>query len=91
MFVCTSFCIDRFSSLIHNTNCYFCSADDSYLHDSFDNGWETGATEQGRASNDDEENVRIQSSSHYINYQSYMDKTPTSRWSKSDTELFYEV
>lgn len=67
------------------------SADDSYLHDSFDNGWETGATEQGRASNDDEENVRIQSSSHYINYQSYMDKTPTSRWSKSDTELFYEA
>uniref|UniRef100_F6I0M5 Myb-like domain-containing protein n=1 Tax=Vitis vinifera TaxID=29760 RepID=F6I0M5_VITVI len=67
------------------------SADDSYLHDSFDNGWETGATEQARASNDDEENVRIQSSSHYINYQSYMDKTPTSRWSKSDTELFYEA
>ncbi|KAL6346706.1 hypothetical protein AAG906_002822 [Vitis piasezkii] len=67
------------------------SADDSYLHDSFDNEWGTGATEQGRASNDDEENVRIQSSSHYINYQSYMDKTPTSRWSKSDTELFYEA
>ncbi|EYU19790.1 hypothetical protein MIMGU_mgv1a022190mg [Erythranthe guttata] len=27
----------------------------------------------------------------YFNYQTYMDKTPKSRWSKQETELFYEA
>lgn len=26
-----------------------------------------------------------------VNYQTYMKKTPRTRWSKQDTELFYEV
>ncbi|GER51368.1 transcription factor tfiiib component [Striga asiatica] len=27
----------------------------------------------------------------FFNYQTYMDKTPSTRWSKQDTELFYEA
>ena len=26
-----------------------------------------------------------------VNYQTYMNKTPRTRWSKQDTQLFYEV
>ncbi|XP_059433730.1 uncharacterized protein LOC132166893 isoform X2 [Corylus avellana] len=57
------------------------------------NGEETFASEQGRGSDDDDDqlNNEAQPSETHINYQSFMDKTPSTRWSKQDTELFYEV
>ncbi|XP_073299711.1 uncharacterized protein [Primulina huaijiensis] len=33
---------------------------------------------------------RVEESSICFNYQTYMDRTPIARWSKQDTELFYE-
>ncbi|XP_075523785.1 uncharacterized protein LOC142556264 isoform X2 [Primulina tabacum] len=33
---------------------------------------------------------RVEESSICLNYQTYMDRTPIARWSKQDTELFYE-
>lgn len=34
---------------------------------------------------------QVEDSTVYFNYQTYMEKTPRVRWSKEDTELFYEV
>ncbi|KAL7228127.1 hypothetical protein ACSBR2_006946 [Camellia fascicularis] len=48
-------------------------------------------SEQGGGSSNDPANPVVQESSNYPNYQSYMKKTPRSRWSKQDTELFYEA
>lgn len=48
------------------------------------------ASEQDRVSFDGEENV-VQEDSAYFNYQTFMDKVPTVRWSKQDTELFYQA
>ncbi|KAL7188918.1 hypothetical protein ACSBR1_038723 [Camellia fascicularis] len=47
--------------------------------------------EQGGGSSNDPANPVVQESSNYPNYQSYMNKTPRSRWSKQDTKLFYEA
>ncbi|PSS35650.1 Transcription factor TFIIIB component B'' like [Actinidia chinensis var. chinensis] len=47
-------------------------------------------SEQG-GSNKDQTNPMVEESFTYTNYQSYMNKTPRSRWSKQDTELFYEA
>ncbi|KAL7251119.1 hypothetical protein ACSBR1_013031 [Camellia fascicularis] len=63
------------------------SASNSFTDNNED---ETFASDQG-GFNNDETNPRVQESSDYPNYQSYMDKTPRSRWSKQDTELFYEA
>jgi transcription factor TFIIIB component B'' len=52
---------------------------------------ETCASEQGRGSDDDQPNYEVQPNETLINYQSFMDKAPSTRWSKQDTELFYEV
>ena len=65
------------------------SADNSFHEDAYQNE-ETFVSEQGQGSDDDQA-IRIQPRSSYINYQSFMDKTPSTRWSKQDTELFYEV
>lgn len=48
------------------------------------------ASEHGGFS-DDQTTPIVQESSTYTNYQTYMNKTPRSRWSKQDTELFYEA
>lgn len=41
---------------------------------------------------DDDEGIPIaEDTTEYFNYQSRMEKTPRVRWSKQDTELFYEV
>ncbi|KAH7858203.1 hypothetical protein Vadar_021241 [Vaccinium darrowii] len=48
------------------------------------------ASEYGGFS-DDQTTPIVQESSTYTNYQTYMNKTPRSRWSKQDTELFYEA
>ncbi|XP_017980242.1 PREDICTED: uncharacterized protein LOC18594786 [Theobroma cacao] len=42
------------------------------------------ASEQDQGFTDDQVNSRAQSSSFCLNYQSYMDKEPTARWSKQD-------
>ncbi|KAK9903192.1 hypothetical protein M0R45_001157 [Rubus argutus] len=48
--------------------------------------------EQYRSSDEDQAGYRdrVSTSSSSFNYQSYMDKAPIARWSKKDTELFYE-
>lgn len=80
-----------FSSLMCSWNLFlrilFCSAGNSYAGYNED---ETFASEQGGLS-DDQTIPIVQESSTYTNYQTYMNKTPRSRWSKQDTELFYEV
>ncbi|XAR62522.1 hypothetical protein NMG60_11017308 [Bertholletia excelsa] len=50
----------------------------------------TFSSEVGGSSNGPT-NLSVEESSSYTNYQSFMDKTPRSRWSKQDTELFYEA
>ncbi|KAA8544721.1 hypothetical protein F0562_019575 [Nyssa sinensis] len=52
---------------------------------------ETFTSEHGEGSNDEQTIPTVQESSTYYNYHSYMEKTPTARWSKQDTELFYEA
>ncbi|KAM6578639.1 hypothetical protein CsatB_030476 [Cannabis sativa] len=47
--------------------------------------------EQGQNSDDNQPTYRAQPSSTYVNYHSFMDRTPSTRWSKNDTELFYEA
>ncbi|KAL2473999.1 uncharacterized protein Fot_49735 [Forsythia ovata] len=44
-----------------------------------------GEYDRGQAS------PRVEESNIYFNYQTYMDRTPRIRWSKQDTELFYEA
>ncbi|KAG8380620.1 hypothetical protein BUALT_Bualt06G0034600 [Buddleja alternifolia] len=48
------------------------------------------ASEQDREYNDGETPM-VEDSTIYFNYQTYMDKTPIARWSKQDTEVFYEA
>lgn len=52
---------------------------------------ETYPSDDGAEDNDHQIGSRAQDSSAYFNYQTYMDKTPSTRWSKQETELFYEV
>ncbi|CAL5402020.1 unnamed protein product [Camellia sinensis] len=65
--------------------CNFCNPFTNYNED------ENFESEQGGRSNNDPANLVVQESSNYPNYQSYMKKTPRSRWSKQHTKLFYEV
>ena len=56
-------------------------------------------TFNGEASHNEEDTVASEQDGGYandqsnflFNHHSFMDKTPTARWSKQDTELFYEV
>ncbi|KAJ6385806.1 hypothetical protein OIU77_028890 [Salix suchowensis] len=48
------------------------------------------APEQDKTHDDDQTYVRAQPSSSLFNHQSFADRAPNSRWSKQDTELFYE-
>ncbi|KAJ6716673.1 RNA polymerase III TRANSCRIPTION INITIATION FACTOR B [Salix koriyanagi] len=48
------------------------------------------APEQDKTHDDDQTYVRAQPSSSLFNHQSFVDRAPNSRWSKQDTELFYE-
>ncbi|XP_062176701.1 uncharacterized protein LOC133881710 isoform X4 [Alnus glutinosa] len=63
----------------------------SFNEESSYNREETFASEQGRGSDDDQPNYEVQPNETLINYQSFMDKAPSTRWSKQDTELFYEA
>lgn len=57
----------------------------------YNDGEESLASEQGRGTDDDETPDVVDMTSAYFNYQSFMDKTPRTKWSKQDTERFYEV
>ena len=48
-------------------------------------------SEDGRDPYDDQANEGIASTSVLLNYQSFREKTPRGKWSKQETELFYEV
>ncbi|KAL1557738.1 hypothetical protein AAHA92_08284 [Salvia divinorum] len=45
----------------------------------------------GTYNNDGEDGYIAEDTTEYFNYQSRMEKTPRVRWSKQDTELFYEA
>lgn len=47
--------------------------------------------EEGRENNDEQGSPAMVDTTEYFNYQSHMDKTRTKRWSKLETESFYEV
>lgn len=49
------------------------------------------ASEHEQEFNDEHENVAVQDNGTYFNYQSHMKKTPRGKWTKQDTELFYQV
>ena len=57
----------------------------------FNDGEESLASEQGRGTDDEETPDVVDMTSAYFNYHSFMDKTPRIKWSKHDTERFYEV
>ncbi|KAK7308884.1 hypothetical protein RJT34_05197 [Clitoria ternatea] len=48
-------------------------------------------SEDGRDPDDYQANESIPSAPSLFNYQSFMEKTPRGKWSKQDTELFYEA
>ncbi|XP_011093303.1 transcription factor TFIIIB component B''-like isoform X1 [Sesamum indicum] len=52
---------------------------------------ETFTSEQNGEYNDGQGSPRIEESPIYFNYHTHMDRTPSIRWSKQDTELFYEA
>ncbi|KAI3458869.1 hypothetical protein Pfo_015532 [Paulownia fortunei] len=52
---------------------------------------EDETSKQGGEYNDGQGSPRVEDSTIYFNYQTYMDRTPSTRWSKQDTELFYEA
>ncbi|PKU68367.1 transcription factor TFIIIB component B'' homolog [Dendrobium catenatum] len=47
--------------------------------------------ENEQDSNDNDRNIDIQQEGRRINYHSYMKRTLQTRWSKTDTELFYQA
>ncbi|KAL1802766.1 hypothetical protein ACET3Z_031413 [Daucus carota] len=49
------------------------------------------ASEHEQEFNDEHENVAVQDNGTYFNYQSHMKKTPRGKWTKQDTELFYQA
>ncbi|KAK9286556.1 hypothetical protein L1049_014955 [Liquidambar formosana] len=67
------------------------SAENSFRGYAPNNEEEPFASEEDRGLNEDQPNIRVQQSSSNFNYHSYMNKTPSARWSKQDTELFYEA
>ena len=76
-----------FESLFH-----FClSSADNSLHGSGSRNEEETLLEQGQYSDEDCASPKDQPNPIYFNYQTYMKKTPSTRWSKHETELFYEV
>lgn len=49
------------------------------------------ASNEGLDLDDDQLNHRAETSSSKLNYHSFMNRTPSERWSKSETEMFYEA
>ncbi|XP_052725316.1 transcription factor TFIIIB component B'' isoform X2 [Vigna angularis] len=55
------------------------------------NEQEFSGSEDGGDPYDDQDNERIDSTPVLYNYHTFMEKTPRGKWSKQDTELFYEA
>ncbi|KAE9604124.1 putative transcription factor MYB/SANT family [Lupinus albus] len=60
------------------------------LHEAGYNNEEMLGPEDDRDPDDDEARESIPTAASLFNYQSFMDKAPRGKWSKQDTELFYE-
>ncbi|KAL6572759.1 hypothetical protein OROMI_013717 [Orobanche minor] len=61
-------------------------------HSGLYNEDETFISKQDVGYNDGEQGSPVEEDTTvFFNYQTYMDKTPSTRWSKQDTELFYEA
>lgn len=84
--------------MISNALAYF----ESLFHSSLSSGYnsfhegascneEETLSEQGQYCDEEQASPKAQMGSTYVNYQTYMKKTPSTRWSKQETELFYEV
>ncbi|XP_061369326.1 uncharacterized protein LOC133312165 isoform X2 [Gastrolobium bilobum] len=67
------------------------SGGDSLHEAGANNEEETLGSEDGRDTGDDQASESIPFASSLFNYQSFMDKAPRGKWSKQDTELFYEA
>lgn len=72
--------------------CSLCCSSDNPFHGGYSHYEEDEfASEQDKTHDDDQTYVRAQPSSSLFNHQSFTDRAHNSRWSKQDTELFYEV
>eukprot|EP00268_Persea_americana_P030402 TRINITY_DN2942_c0_g1_i2.p1 TRINITY_DN2942_c0_g1~~TRINITY_DN2942_c0_g1_i2.p1 ORF type:complete len:764 (-),score=187.86 TRINITY_DN2942_c0_g1_i2:522-2813(-) len=67
------------------------SADNSTPNDAPYDDEDPLASTEGLNPEDDRANLKYESSCPKLNYHSFMNRTPTERWSKSDTEMFYEA
>ncbi|RDY14066.1 bdp1, partial [Mucuna pruriens] len=67
------------------------SVEDSFHEANANNEDEFFGSEDGRDPDDDQANEVIPSASTLFNYQTFMEKAPRGKWSKQDTELFYEA
>lgn len=65
--------------------------DGGSLHEAAAHNEEILGSKDGRGPDGDQANEGIKLASSFFNYQSFMDKTPRGKWTKQDTELFYEV
>ncbi|XP_054813271.1 transcription factor TFIIIB component B'' [Prosopis cineraria] len=65
--------------------------DGGSLHEAAAHNEDILGSEYGRGSDDDQANESVPLAPSLFNYQSFMDKKPRGKWSKQDTELFYEA
>ncbi|CAK8578868.1 unnamed protein product [Lathyrus sativus] len=77
------------TSKISSTN----QSDGDFLHEADVNNEEFfGSDDEYRDPDDDDQvNEKFTSTAPLLNYQSFMDKAPRGKWSKQDTEVFYEA
>ncbi|KAJ4959507.1 hypothetical protein NE237_026618 [Protea cynaroides] len=67
------------------------SGSNSIPHDASYKEDDSFASMQDLNSDDDQETQQLQRGSSKLNYHSFMNRTPSERWSKQDTELFYKA
>ncbi|WVZ13164.1 hypothetical protein V8G54_017694, partial [Vigna mungo] len=77
--------------LVHDDGRMHWSGGDSLHGAGAYNEHEFSGSEDGEDPYDNQDNERIASTSVLYNYQTFMEKTPRGKWSKQDTELFYEA
>lgn len=72
----------------------FICSDGGFLHEADVNNEEEffGSDDEYRDPDDDHQvSEKFTSTAPLLNYQSFMEKAPRGKWSKQDTEMFYEV
>jgi transcription factor TFIIIB component B'' len=70
----------------HFSKCLYACSDRGFLDEDANNEEEFYGSDDGFRANEN-----ITSTTPLYNNQSFKDKTPRAKWSKQDTELFYEV